>query len=93
MVDVVRSVAATRAIQAPAAVDVTDAQDATVARPLLCFEIGYSLAGILSDLLPPFEGDVCEAPLSVNSGSPDGEAVREFHHADCSRSEESAPSA
>ena len=66
MIYVVRSVAAARAVQAPAAVDVTDAQDATMSRALLGFEIGDSLAGILRDLLSAFEGDVCEATLAVN---------------------------
>src|SRR5689334_4488894 len=93
MVDVVRSVSAARAIKTPTSVDVTDAQDAPISRPFLCFEIGDSLTRILRDLLSAFEGISCEAAAAVDGRFADGEARSKFHHSDCSRSEQSVPSA
>jgi len=66
MVYVVSAVATAGAVQTEASINVTDAQDATVARALLRFEIGDSLARILANLLSAFEGDICEATLAVN---------------------------
>ena len=39
VIDVMRAVAAAAAVQAPAAIDVTDAQDTPVPRSLSCFQI------------------------------------------------------
>lgn len=66
MVDVMRSVAAARAVKTPTPINVADAQDAPISRPFLCFEIGDSLAGILRDLLSAFERYLCETTLAVN---------------------------
>ena len=93
MIDVMRPVAATRAVQAPASINVADTQDTTVPRALLRFEIVYALAGVLRDLLSPLERDSCETTLAINFRFADGEAVSRFHHANCSRVMQSVPSA
>ena len=61
-----RTVAASCAIQAPTAVNVTDAQDATISRALLRFEIVYALAGVLRDLLAALEANCREATAAVD---------------------------
>jgi len=84
MIYVMRSVATTCAIQTPAAIDVTDAQDATISRTLLRFEIVYALAGVLPDLLSAFERNSCETTLTVDFRFADRDAWSEFHQMHCS---------
>ena len=66
MIDVVRAVAPTRAIQAPPPVDVTDAQDAPVARAPARFKIRNSLTRVFGNLSSAREPDGGEASLSIN---------------------------
>ena len=68
VIDVVRAVAAAAAVETPAAIDVADAQDATIAGPSSRFEICYSLAGVLSDLFAATEMNSCETAFAVNWG-------------------------
>ena len=65
MIDVMRAVAAATAVQAPATVDVADAQlgaPAATAR----FEIGDSFAGVFGDLSAALERNCSEAALAVD---------------------------
>ena len=66
MIDVVRAVAAARAIQTEAPVDITDAQVPAPARSLHSFEIRDSLAGVFSDLFSTCEGFRGETTLAVD---------------------------
>lgn len=66
VIDVVRAVAATAAVQTPAAVDIADAQDATIAGPSHRFKIRYAFAGVLSDLFAATEMNSCETAFAVN---------------------------
>ncbi len=66
VIDIVRAVAATAAVQTPAAIDIADAQDATIAGPSHRFEIWYSLAGVLSDLFAATEMNSRETAFAVN---------------------------
>ncbi len=66
VIDVMRAVAATAAVQTPAAVDIADAQDATIASPSSRFEIWYSLASVLSDLFAATEMNSCETAFAAN---------------------------
>ena len=79
VIDVVRAVAAPRAVQAETPVDVADAQDLTIACAPASFEIRDALAGVLSYLPPPFEISGSKTPFAVNRRLADCEAVREFH--------------
>lgn len=74
-----RAVAAARAIQAPAAINVADAQDAPVERPPSSFEIGNTLTSVLRNLLPALERDGRKTTSAVNLGLADREAMRQFH--------------
>jgi len=49
VIDVVRAVAAATAVQAPTAINVTDAQFGAAGTPL-CFQIGNSFARVFGDL-------------------------------------------
>src|SRR5574341_105359 len=51
MIHVMSAVAAARTVQTEATVDVADAQDATLARALLSFEVSDSFAGVFGYLL------------------------------------------
>ena len=66
VVDVMSSVAAACAVQAPASIDIADAQNATVARALLRFKIRYSFACVLGDLSAAFEKNGCETTAAVD---------------------------
>ena len=66
MIDIVRAVTATAAVQTPAAVDIADAQDATIAGPFSRFEICYSLTGVLGDLFAATEMNSRETAFAVN---------------------------
>ena len=66
VIDVMRAVAAAAAVQTPMAVDVADAQDGPSARPLSRFEIGDSLACVLSDLAAAPKRDRRETALAVD---------------------------
>ncbi len=61
-----RAVAAAAAVQAPAAIDIADAQDAPIAGSSSRFEIWYSLAGVLGDLFPPMEVNSCETAFAID---------------------------
>ena len=78
MIDVVRAVTATRAIETESAVDVADAQDLTIASPPTGFEIRNPLARVLRNLLPAFEGNSRETASAVDRRLADRQAVREF---------------
>jgi hypothetical protein len=62
---VMRSVTATAAVDAPNAVDITDAQLGSMGAAL-CFPIGNSLAGIFSDLSPVLEMNSGKAAAAVD---------------------------
>ena len=65
MVDVMRTIAAATAVDAPLAVNIADAQ----LRPMcaaLCFAIGNSFSGVLRDLAPVFEMNCREAAFAVD---------------------------
>lgn len=79
MVDVVRAVAAPAAVQTPAAVDVTDAQDATVLPAPGGFQIGNPLAGVLGNLPPAAETHGREAASTIDWRVGDRKSRREFH--------------
>ena len=66
MIDVVRAVAATAAVQTPAAIDITDTQDTAIAGASSRFEICYSLAGVLGDLFAATEMNSRETAFAVN---------------------------
>ena len=66
VIDVMRAVATTAAVQTPAAIDIADAQNAPIAGSSSRFEIWYSLAGVLSDLFPATEVNSCETAFAVN---------------------------
>src|SRR2546425_6664122 len=66
VIDVVGAVAAMAPIQAPAAINIADAQDAPIAGSSSRFEICYSLAGVFSDLLAPPKMNSCKTALAVN---------------------------
>ena len=66
VIDVMRAVATTAAVQTPAAIDIADAQNAPIAGSSSRFEIWYSLAGVLSDLFPATEVHSCETAFAVN---------------------------
>ena len=66
VIDVMRAVAAAAAVQTPTAIDVADAQDRPVTRPLSCFEIRNSLACVLSDLAAAPKGDRRETAFAVD---------------------------
>ena len=78
MIDVVRAVAATAAVQTPAAIDIADAQDATIAGSSSRFEIWYSLAGVLSYLFAPTEVNSCETAFAVDARFSNCQAVCKF---------------
>jgi hypothetical protein len=79
VIDVVRAVAAARAVQTEASVDVADAQDLTIPCAPAGFEIGDSFACVLSYLLPTFEMNGSETTLPIDRRLADCEALREFH--------------
>jgi hypothetical protein len=49
VIDVMRAITTQRSIQAPAAVNITNAQKSTRTRSLLSFEVGDALSSVLSD--------------------------------------------
>ena len=75
---VMRSVPTARAVDAPPAVDVADAQVKPALRPSSCFKVRNALAGILSDFLSALEWAHRETAATVNTGFLDGETRREF---------------
>src|SRR5438309_1381937 len=79
MIDVVSAVAAARSVQTPAAVDVTDAQDAAFARALLRFQIRNSFPGVFGNLLASLEMNIGEAAFAVYGRLANREAASEFH--------------
>jgi hypothetical protein len=87
VVDVVRAVAAARAVDAPPVVEPADAQDSTAPSPF-GFGVGDSLAGVLGDLLPPREARGRKAAATVDRGSRDVEPGRELQ---CGISSSSSP--
>lgn len=81
VIDVVRAVAAARAVQTKPPIDIADAQDLTMTCAPSRFEIRDPLAGVLSYLLPAFEMSGCETALAVDRRLADRKAVRESHRA------------
>lgn len=79
VIDVVRAVAAPRAVQTEAPIDVADTQNLTMACAPASFKVRDPLAGVLSYLPPAFEMSGGKAALTVNPRLADCEAVREFH--------------
>jgi hypothetical protein len=79
VIDVVRAVAATRAVQTETPIDIADAQDLTITCAPTGFEIYDPLARVLSYLLPRFEMNGSEAALPIDRRFADRKAVREFH--------------
>lgn len=78
MIDVMRAVAAAGAVQAPATVDVTDAQDAPVTAAPRGFEIRDALAGVFGNLLAALERNGGETATAVNGRLADRKSVCEF---------------
>lgn len=78
VIDVVRAVAATAAVQTEAAIDIADAQDAPIAGSFSCFEIWYALAGVLGDLFPATKMNSCETAFAVNWRIANCQAVCKF---------------
>ena len=74
-----RAVAAPRAVQTEAAVNIADAQDLAITCATTSFEIWDSLTRVFSDLSPAFEMSRGEAAFAVDRRLADCEAVREFH--------------
>ena len=66
VIDVMRAVATTAAVQTPAAIDIADAQNAPIAGSFSRFEIRYSLADVFSDLLAVTEMNSCETAFAVD---------------------------
>jgi hypothetical protein len=79
VIDVVRAVAAPRAVQTEAPIDVADTQNLTMACAPASFKVRNPLAGVLSYLPPAYEMSGGKATLTVNPRLADCEAVREFH--------------
>ena len=79
MVDVVSAITAATAVYTDPSVDVADAQDAALARALLRFQIGDSLAGVFSDLPAALERNDGKAAFAIDFRLADGEAVSKFH--------------
>ena len=67
VVDVVSAVAAATSVQAPAAVNITDAKKASLECAFLRFQIRNSLAGIFSNLPATFEMNDSETASAVDS--------------------------
>src|SRR2546423_12900812 len=82
MVDVVSTITAATAVYTESSVEVADAQDAALARALLRFKIGDSLAGVFSDLSAALERNDGKAAFAVDFRFADSEAVSKFHHGD-----------
>ena len=85
MVDVVSAITTATAVDTEPAVDVADAQDAALARALLRFQIGDSLAGVFSNLPAALERNSGKAAFAVDFRFANGEAVSKFqmHGAGC----------
>jgi len=66
MVDVMRAVAAVTPVHAEAAIDVTNAKKAPLARALPGFQIRDSLSGVFGDLPSAFEMNRSEAAFAVD---------------------------
>lgn len=66
MIDVVRAVSATAAVQTPATIDLTDSEHSSVSTPSR-FSIRNLLARILSDLVSLFERYGSETAFTVNT--------------------------
>ena len=77
MVDVMRAVAATAAVNTPLRVDLTDAQLGTVGAPF-CLPRRYSFARILRDLPSAPEMSRRKAALAVNRGLAYRQPLRQF---------------
>jgi hypothetical protein len=60
------AVAAARAVQTPTPIDVTDAENATIARPLTRFPIWNAFARVLSNLFSAWETNGSETALAVD---------------------------
>ena len=67
VIDVMRAVATTCAIQTPTAGDVADAQDSAVATTLSSFEIRNAFAGVLCDLFSAREKHGSKATSAVDA--------------------------
>ena len=80
VIDVMRAVATTAAVQTPAAIDIADAQDAAIARAFSRFEIGNSLAGVLSDLFATMEVNSRETAFAVDARLSNCQAVCKCEH-------------
>ena len=78
MVDVMCAVAATGAVQTPAAVDVADPQDTAPACSLPRFEVRNPFAGVLSNLFSAWEVDGRETAFTADAGRFDCKAASEF---------------
>ena len=66
VIDVVGTIAATRAVQTPVAIDIANTQDATMARAFLRFEIRDSLARVFGNLPSASERNGGEATAAVD---------------------------
>ena len=66
VIDVMRTVATAAAVQAPTAIDVTDAQDSTVAAALRSFEIRDALACVFRNLPASRKKFSSKAPSAVD---------------------------
>ena len=77
VIDVVRAVAATRAVQTETTIDIADAQDLSITCAPTGFEIRDPLARVLSYLLSMLEMNGSEAALPIDRRFVDRKAVRE----------------
>ncbi len=66
VINVMSAVSAAAAVQAPASINVADAQDATTAGSSGCFPIRNPLAGVFSDLFPARERDGRKTSFAVD---------------------------
>src|SRR5581483_8506120 len=76
MIDVLRPVAAHRAVNRPLAINAADADDPFDANPAIRFGVSDLFAGVFSDLTALFEGHGGETAFARNRRLPDGEAGR-----------------
>jgi len=70
MIDVMRTVATTTTIQAPAIIDCTDAQ-LSPRSSAIGLSLCYSLAGVLCHFSSAFEVSNCKASFTFNGRLPD----------------------
>lgn len=79
VIDVMRAVSVAPAVQAPAAIDVTDAQDSAIAAALRGFEIRDTLARVLCDLFSARKKFGSKAAPAVDARLFDCETGCEFN--------------